>query len=108
MNHNPQKIPRVSPYEIWYNIRAQTRRAQTPCWVATSEMGSCPKIMQLGLCPKPVRNSSTGAWQKLSKMGWILLVIALLRDAARVDMRLPGHKLRFRGPITWFPPIGRS
>ena len=19
MNHNPQKIPRVSPYEIWYN-----------------------------------------------------------------------------------------
>jgi hypothetical protein len=20
MNHNPQKIPRVSPYEIWYNI----------------------------------------------------------------------------------------
>jgi hypothetical protein len=20
MNHNPQKIPRVSPYEIWYNV----------------------------------------------------------------------------------------
>ena len=20
MNHNPQKIPRVSPYEIWYNF----------------------------------------------------------------------------------------
>jgi hypothetical protein len=20
MNHNPQKIPRVSPYEIWYYI----------------------------------------------------------------------------------------
>jgi hypothetical protein len=21
MNHNPQKIPRVSPYEIWYKLR---------------------------------------------------------------------------------------
>ena len=22
MNHNPQKIPRVSPYEIWYYLVA--------------------------------------------------------------------------------------
>ena len=23
MNHNPQKIPRVSPYEIWYKATAE-------------------------------------------------------------------------------------
>jgi hypothetical protein len=88
-------------------IRAQTRRLRRhigllhPRWEADWRM-------QLGLCSVRVRNLSTGAWQKLSIMSWILLVIALLRGVARVDVQSPGHKLRSGGPTTWFPPIGRS
>jgi hypothetical protein len=45
---------------------------------------------------------------KLSIVDWILLVIALLRAMARVDVKSSGHKLISSGPMTWFPPIVRS
>jgi hypothetical protein len=50
MNHNPQKIPRVSPYEIWYYYCASTTEAIIDLQLETTASAQRCGITYSGRC----------------------------------------------------------
>ena len=69
MNHNPQKIPRVSPSEIWYNVlNCETVRSghneaySAGCRENHFWLAAVCDVERMGLCQHPSRVDGKGSY----------------------------------------------
>jgi predicted permease len=85
MNHNPQKIPRVSPYEIWYNVLFPALLIET--------------LVKADLSKVPV--AGVGGALLLSALLMSLLCLSLRPLLARCAVDGPAFTSVFQGATRW-------